>query len=87
MALLHENLRFKSILETIAEQKQIDIKMVEKDYWIMHSLWGLQKQKFDFYLKGGTSLSKGFNAIARFSEDRVTRKQRREGFSSMCSCR
>lgn len=66
MALLHENLRFKSILETIAEQKQIDIKMVEKDYWIMHSLWGLQKQKFDFYLKGGTSLSKGFNCeVAR----------------------
>ena len=52
MAFLHENLRFKSILETIAEQKQIDINMVEKDYWIMHSLWGLQNLKFDFYLKG-----------------------------------
>jgi len=55
MAFVHENLRFKSILETIAEQKQIDIKMVEKDYWIMHSLWGLQNLKLDFYLKGGTS--------------------------------
>lgn len=69
MMFLHENLRFKNILETIAEQKQIDIKMVEKDYWIMHSLWGLQNLKFDFYLKGGTSLSKGYNTIARFSED------------------
>lgn len=69
MAFLHENLRFKSILETIAEQQQIDIKMVEKDYWIMHSLWGLQNLRLDFYLKGGTSLSKGFNTIERFSED------------------
>lgn len=69
MAFLHENLRFNSILETIAEQKLIDIKMVEKDYWIMHSLWGLQNLKFDFYLKGGTSLSKGYNAVERFSED------------------
>lgn len=69
MAFLHENLRFRNILETIGEQKQIDIKMVEKDYWIMHSLWGLQNLKLDLYLKGGTSLSKGFNVIERFSED------------------
>ncbi len=35
----------------------------------MHTLWGLQQQEFDFELKGGTSLSKGFNIINRFSED------------------
>jgi hypothetical protein len=23
----------------------------ESDFWIMHSLWGLQNLKFDFYLK------------------------------------
>jgi hypothetical protein len=34
--------------------------LVEKDYWIMQSLWGLQAQGFVFELKGGTSLSKGF---------------------------
>jgi hypothetical protein len=43
--------------------------LVEKDYWIMHCLWGLQAQRFQFELKGGTSLSKGFGVIHRFSED------------------
>lgn len=43
--------------------------IVEKDYWIMHCLWGLQQKEFQFELKGGTSLSKGFNIIERFSED------------------
>jgi predicted nucleotidyltransferase component of viral defense system len=42
---------------------------VEKDYWIMHCLWGLQQQGFKFELKGGTSLSKAFHIIDRFSED------------------
>lgn len=35
----------------------------------MHVLWGLQAQGFAFELKGGTSLSKGFGVIHRFSED------------------
>jgi hypothetical protein len=35
----------------------------------MHCLWGIQKQEFKFELKGGTSLSKGFGIIERFSED------------------
>lgn len=35
----------------------------------MHSLYGLQKQGYEFELKGGTSLSKGFKIIERFSED------------------
>ena len=35
----------------------------------MHCLWGLQQQGFQFELKGGTSLSKGFGIIERFSED------------------
>lgn len=43
--------------------------LVEKDYWLMHCLWGLQQNGFDFELKDGTSLSKGFNIIERFSED------------------
>lgn len=44
--------------------------LVEKDYWIMHCLYGLQHLKMTFELKGGTSLSKGDRIINRFSEDR-----------------
>lgn len=47
----------------------IEAGLVEKDYWIMHTLYGLKKQGFQFELKGGTSFSKGFQIINRFSED------------------
>jgi hypothetical protein len=35
----------------------------------MHCLWGLQHNGFRFEMKGGTSLSKGWGCIDRFSED------------------
>jgi hypothetical protein len=35
----------------------------------MHALWALQQHGFAFELKGGTSLSKGYGLIHRFSED------------------
>jgi predicted nucleotidyltransferase component of viral defense system len=35
----------------------------------MHCLYGLQRLGMSFELKGGTSLSKGFQIINRFSED------------------
>ncbi|MFA7007386.1 MAG: nucleotidyl transferase AbiEii/AbiGii toxin family protein [Elusimicrobiales bacterium] len=43
--------------------------MVEKDYWVMHCLWGLKRLGLHFEMKGGTSLSKGWRVIERFSED------------------
>jgi predicted nucleotidyltransferase component of viral defense system len=35
----------------------------------MHVLYGLKNQGLAFELKGGTSLSKGYKIIKRFSED------------------
>ncbi len=69
MAYLHEHKDFKSLLDIVADEMSIEAGLVEKDYWIMHTLYGLKKQGFQFELKGGTSLSKGFQIIDRFSED------------------
>jgi len=69
MAYLHEHKDFKSLLDIVANEMGIEAGLVEKDYWIMHTLYGLKKQGFQFELKGGTSLSKGFQIIDRFSED------------------
>lgn len=66
---LHARSDFKELLAIVADQRGIDPVLVEKDYWIMHCLWGLQDSGFRFELKGGTSLSKGFGIIHRFSED------------------
>lgn len=53
----------------VAKEQKVITSIVEKDYWLMHCLWGLQQQNIQFELKGGTSLSKGFGLIDRFSED------------------
>jgi len=65
---LSDHRDFKGLIQIVSDQLSIVPQLVEKDYWIMHCLWGLQQQ-FCFELKGGTSLSKGFNIIERFSED------------------
>lgn len=66
---LHNDPEFKELLAIVASEQKIDTALVEKDYWIMHTLYGLSLQGIKFELKGGTSLSKGFGLIQRFSED------------------
>ncbi len=55
----------------IAELKNIAQEAVEKDWWVstvLKSLFSLSVSKYLLF-KGGTSLSKGWNIINRFSED------------------
>ena len=66
---LHQHKIFAELLSQIARTLKVDSYLIEKDYWLMHSLWALQQQGWQFELKGGTSLSKGYGIIARFSED------------------
>ncbi len=57
--------------QAIAKGKGIDPESVEKDWWVttvLKTLFGLAIGKYA-YFKGGTSLSKGWNLINRFSED------------------
>jgi predicted nucleotidyltransferase component of viral defense system len=66
---LHNHKNFHDLLRIIGAELNIELGLVEKDYWIMHVLYGLKQQGFQFELKGGTSLSKGYGVIHRFSED------------------
>ena len=66
---LHNHPEFADLIRIVAREKGIDPALVEKDYWIMHGLYGLQQLGLKFELKGGTSLSKGHQIINRFSED------------------
>ncbi len=66
---LHDLPDFKQLIAVVSDAKGIAPTLIEKDYWIMHCLWGLQEQGYRFELKGGTSLSKGYGVIHRFSED------------------
>lgn len=66
---LHTLPDFKDLLLLTARTRGIDTQLIEKDYWLMHCLYGLTQAGVVFDLKGGTSLSKGYNIIERFSED------------------
>ena len=66
---LHNHKDFSDLLRILGDDMQIEAPLVEKDYWIMHALYGLSKLGLQFELKGGTSLSKGYHIIDRFSED------------------
>ena len=66
---LHDHPEFPDLIRIVASDQKIDPYLAEKDYWIMHCLYGLKQAGYDFQLKGGTSLSKGFGIIHRFSED------------------
>lgn len=57
--------------EIVAAKKRISESSVEKDWWvttILKNLFALSPSDYMFF-KGGTSLSKGWNLIDRFSED------------------
>ncbi len=65
----HERSDARELFDTLAAGKGLPAVVVEKDYWVMHALGGLQQNGLRFEMKGGTSLSKGWGLIDRFSED------------------
>jgi hypothetical protein len=69
MSFVHDDPEFDALLQIVADQRGLGVALVEKDYWVTHTLWALQAQGFEVWFKGGTSLSKGFGLIERFSED------------------
>lgn len=66
---LHQLSEFSDLIRIVAGERGVLPYLVEKDYWLMHCLYGLATQGFSYELKGGTSLSKGYSIINRFSED------------------
>ena len=59
------------ILENVREKRKLDVIAIEKDFWVsmvLKALFSLPAGK-SIVFKGGTSLSKGWNLIDRFSED------------------
>jgi hypothetical protein len=61
----------KAMIQGVVDAMPIDEVAAEKDWWVTAVLCALFRTKASEYLlfKGGTSLSKGWNIIERFSED------------------
>jgi hypothetical protein len=59
-------------IRTAAAESGLAELIIEKDFWVvwlLEQLFALSSSLGPFTFKGGTSLSKGFKAIQRFSED------------------
>jgi predicted nucleotidyltransferase component of viral defense system len=71
MNLHHDIKLFARTIRSASSHLHIKPQFVEKDYWITLVLSHLAKSKYftEAVFKGGTSLSKGYNLIERFSED------------------
>ncbi|MFT4024462.1 MAG: nucleotidyl transferase AbiEii/AbiGii toxin family protein [Flavihumibacter sp.] len=61
----------QAIFAETAARKGLSLSAIEKDWWVVHTLAAIFSMKCADALvfKGGTSLSKGWNLIQRFSED------------------
>jgi predicted nucleotidyltransferase component of viral defense system len=69
---LHQDINlYSTLLRAAAQQLDIKLEFVEKDYWISLVLSRLAKSAYvdACVFKGGTSLSKGYRLLDRFSED------------------
>lgn len=64
--------RRQLLFETTAREMKISSVVVEKDFWVcvvLNYLLNESQYKDYFIFKGGTSLSKCYDVIKRFSED------------------
>ena len=67
---LHENKEnFQEMIELVSDDTGRAAAVIEKDYYVTLVLRLLLEQLSNVVFKGGTSLSKGYHAINRFSED------------------
>jgi len=76
---------FHDLLSAVATWRGQSLAIIEKDYYLTRALNALaSKHQGQFILKGGTSLSKGWNLLDRFSEDMdiLVRPQPKAGTSS-----
>lgn len=70
MSRFRDSNEFGPTLDAAAERLGISATAVEKDYWVSEALRMLARAfAGDFIFKGGTSLSKGYRIVERFSED------------------
>ena len=69
---LHADIKtFRDAITAASQSLGIREVFIEKDYWVTFVLWHLSKSKYKnrVVFKGGTSLSKAYDLIRRFSED------------------
>ena len=67
----HQSVEFQNALEAAATYHKLQPVFIEKDYWVTYVLKNIALSDYQNHIvfKGGTSLSKAYQCIERFSED------------------
>ncbi len=60
---------FRDVILLTSQKLEVSEDIVEKDYYVSLILKKLSRIEYPVVFKGGTSLSKAFHIIDRFSED------------------
>jgi len=73
----------RTSIAQVAVISGITAKAIEKDWWVTLTLKALFESPYAkfFIFKGGTSLSKGWKLIERFSEDNGNVQARLQGYA------
>ena len=68
--MLHNNKDvFEQVILKVSEETGIEASIIEKDYYVTIFLKNIVELQPEIIFKGGTSLSKCYKLINRFSED------------------
>lgn len=65
----HDRDLFEQVILQASSERKIESGIIEKDYFVTLFLKGIVQKQPDIVFRGGTSLSKCFKLIDRFSED------------------
>src|SRR4051812_48816021 len=66
---IHDDAEFDALLQIVAQTRRLGVALVEKDYWVTHTLWALHAQGFDVWFKAAPRCRK---ALASSSGSRKT---------------
>ena len=69
MNLHHDREAFEELIVGAANELAIPTNVIEKDYYVTITLKALSEKLDDMVFKGGTSLTKCYQLLDRFSED------------------
>lgn len=69
MYLHNDHDAFVEVVHRVQNETGYELQIIEKDYYVSLMLKALSETDVDFVFKGGTSLSKAYKVINRFSED------------------
>jgi predicted nucleotidyltransferase component of viral defense system len=57
MSFLHNDVEFPRLVQIVARATGITAALIEKDYWVTHTMWAMHETGLEIWFKGGTSLS------------------------------